>query len=78
MDDLGFRLLGRKKTDEAIWILELNAEVYPLSWYVFDSLGEGYMRIGNRERAIKNYRRSLELNSRNTNATDKLMQLGAR
>jgi tetratricopeptide (TPR) repeat protein len=78
LDDLGFRLLGRKKADEAIRILELNAEVYPLDWYVYDSLGEGYMRIGNRERAIKNYRRSLELNSRNTNATDKLMQLGAR
>jgi hypothetical protein len=78
LDDLGFRLLGNKRPDEAIRILELNAEVYPISWYVYDSLGDVYMRTGNRERAIKNYRRSLELNSKNTNATDKLMQLHAR
>jgi tetratricopeptide (TPR) repeat protein len=32
---------------------------------------------GNREEAIKNYRKSLALNPNNTNAVSKLKQLGA-
>ena len=75
LDDLGFRLLGQKKPDEAIRILELNAEVHAQSWYVYDSLGEIYMRTGHRVRAIGNFRKSLKLNPANWNAADKLKQL---
>ena len=44
---------------------------------VYDSLGEAYMIAGERDRAIENYRRSLELDPANENAVEKLRELGA-
>jgi tetratricopeptide (TPR) repeat protein len=67
-----------KRIDEAVKILELNVETYPTSANVYDSLGEAYMAQGNREKAIANYRKSLELNPGNLNAAEQLKKLGGR
>ena len=48
-----------------------------LSYNTWDSLAEAYMKHGDKELAIQNYRKSLELNSENTNAIEKLKQLSA-
>jgi len=72
---LGYQLLGQKKIDEAIRIFILNAEAFPGSFNVYDSLGEAYMIKGNKELAIKNYRKSLELYPVNVNALEKLKSL---
>jgi len=72
---LGYQLLGEKKIDEAIRIFLLNVEAFPSSFNVYDSLGEAYMIKGNKELAIENYRKSLELNSNNVNALKKLEKL---
>ena len=77
INGLGYKLLAAKKFSEAIEIFKLNVAAYPQSSNVYDSLGEAYMLGGDREQAIKNYRRSLELNPRNTNAADMLKKLGA-
>jgi len=77
VNDLGYKLLAMKKVGEAIEIFKLNVAAYPQSSNVYDSLGEAYLTAGDREQAIKNYRRSLELNPRNTNAVDVLKKLGA-
>jgi len=74
---LGYRLLGQSRVDDAIAVFELNVERYPDSWNVYDSLGEAHATKGNRERAIELYRRSLELNPDNTNATQALERLTA-
>jgi Tfp pilus assembly protein PilF len=50
-------------------VFELNVESYPNSFNVYDSLAEAYMTAGDDERAIEYYRRSLEINPGNTNAT---------
>lgn len=68
-------LLGYGKIKEAIEIFKLNVELYPESSRVYDSLGEAYMRSGDRELAIENYQKSLELNPQNTNAIDRLKKL---
>ncbi len=47
----------------------------PNSFNVYDSLGEAYMAKGDKENAIKNYKKSLELNPDNENAKDMLQQL---
>ena len=60
--------LNDDKIDEAIRILELNTEFYPESSNTWDSLGEAYMKKGNKEKAIKFYKKSLELDPKNTNA----------
>ncbi|MFQ5485292.1 MAG: amidohydrolase family protein [Desulfobacterales bacterium] len=72
---LGYQLLGTKKIKEAIKIFQLNVEAYPNSANVYDSLGEAYMLNGDRELAIENYKKSLELNPKNQNAVTKLREL---
>ncbi|UCE08746.1 MAG: tetratricopeptide repeat protein [bacterium] len=64
---LGYRLINQGKIKEAIEIFKLNVEAYPESWNVYDSLGEAYMNDGDKEFAIRNYKRSLELNPDNEN-----------
>lgn len=75
LNRLGYQLLGARKVDEAIEILKLNVEAYPAAFNAYDSLGEAYMTSGNKELAIANYRKSLELNPKNTNATQMLSRL---
>lgn len=73
---LGYLYLGqRSQPRTAIAIFELNTELHPESWNVWDSLAEGHMVAGDRERAIELYEKSLELNPENDNAREKLTEL---
>jgi tetratricopeptide (TPR) repeat protein len=72
---LGYRLLQANKLADAVEIFKLNVEMYPQSANAYDSLGEAYMRHGNKDLAIANYKKSLELDPKNTNATAKLASL---
>jgi CubicO group peptidase (beta-lactamase class C family) len=77
-DDLnvwGYRLLGGGMKTQAIAVLGLTARLYPESFNVYDSLAEAYEAAGETDLAVKNYRRSLELNANNTHATDRLRAL---
>ena len=78
MNVIGYEFLNQKKYDEAVAVLKLNVEAFPKSSNAFDSLGEAYMLEGERDLAIKNYEKSLELDPRNTNAVDKLNILRAK
>jgi CubicO group peptidase (beta-lactamase class C family) len=73
---LGYWLLGRDRVDEAIELFELNVELYPEAWNVYDSLGEAQLVKGLREEGLANYRRSLELNPDNDNARQVLAEVG--
>jgi CubicO group peptidase (beta-lactamase class C family) len=75
LNRLGYQLLQRGKQDEAIQIFKLNVEAYPKAFNTYDSLGEAYMVAGNKELAITNYKKSLELNPKNSNATETLKRL---
>lgn len=75
LSNVGYQLLSMKKMDEAIAVLQLNAEQFPESFYSYDSLGEAFMIKGDKEAAIRNYKKSLELNPKNYEAIDKLKQL---
>jgi tetratricopeptide (TPR) repeat protein len=72
---IGYSLMAQNKLAEAIAILKLNVELYPKSSNVYDSLGEAYMRNGDKEPAIVNYKKSLELDPRNANAVEMLKKL---
>lgn len=73
---LGYRFLQqRSQPRTAIEIFELNTELHPESWNVWDSLAEGHMVAGDRERAIELYEKSLDLNPENDNARKKLAEL---
>ena len=68
LNNLGYQLLRTKKIDGAIEIFKLNVEAFPKTFNTYDSLAEAYMEKGEKELAIKNYAKSLELNPNNTNA----------
>jgi tetratricopeptide (TPR) repeat protein len=75
VNDLGYDLLGFNKHDEAIKVFQYNTIHYPGSANAYDSLGEAYMIHGEKELAIQNYRKSLELNPGNSNAREMLKKL---
>ena len=77
LNELGYQLMAKNKMPDALAILKLNAEAFPTSWNVYDGLGEAYMKSGNRELAIENYKKSLKMNPGNSNAADMLKKLGA-
>lgn len=76
LNDWAYRMLnGGGKPKEALEIFKLNAFLYPESANVYDSLAEAFEANGERAQAVKNYRRSLELDLNNRNAADRLKQL---
>jgi CubicO group peptidase (beta-lactamase class C family) len=75
LNGLGYTLMGQQKFTEAIAIFKVNVELYPQSSNVYDSLGEAYMMSGNKELAIANYKKSLELDPKNSSAMTMLKKL---
>ena len=71
----GYQLLWRNKIKDAIEVLKLNVKLFPESFNVYDSLGEAYMKAGEKALAIQNYEKSLKLNPKNTNAVAMLKKL---
>lgn len=57
----GYQLLGDKKYDEAIAVLEKNAKDHPLSWNTWDSVGEAYALKGDKVKARANYQKALSI-----------------
>ena len=76
MNSLGYYLLyTRNAIDAAVAIFRLNMEAFPGSANTYDSLGEAYMVSGDKDLAIKNYQRAVELNPTNRNSIDMLKKL---
>jgi CubicO group peptidase (beta-lactamase class C family) len=74
---LGYVLLQRRRVADAIEIFLLNVEESPKSWNAYDSLAEAYAAHGDRDLAIANYKKSLELNPKNANGAKALERLEA-
>ena len=72
---LGYSLLRKQQVNEAIEVLKLNVEAYPQSSNVYDSLGEAYLRSGDKEKAIENYEKALKLDPASDNAKQMLKRL---
>ncbi|HEU5291614.1 MAG TPA: DUF2911 domain-containing protein [Cyclobacteriaceae bacterium] len=58
----GYQLLGQNQYDKAIEVLVLVTQRYPKSANAWDSLGEAYATKGDKDNAIKNFKKSLSLN----------------
>jgi polyisoprenoid-binding protein YceI len=74
---VGYKLLQHGKIKEALEFFKLNVESYPDKASVYDSLGDAYLANGDKEQAIKNFKKSLEIDSANTSAIESLRSLGA-
>ncbi len=73
----GYMLLNLGRTETALELFTLNAQAYPESGNVWDSLGDATMRAGRHEQAIEFYEKSLAIDPANTNAVTKLAELRA-
>ena len=73
--EVGYRLLGEGRLAEATAVFEIGVTRYPESANAYDSLGEACLAAGDTTRAVWNYRRSLELDPHNQNATRILQRL---
>lgn len=71
-----YRLLLSGKGNEALEVFKLVVSLHPDSGNAYDSLAGGYEALGDKVDAIANYRVSLELDPRNTNAVERLRALG--
>lgn len=65
---LGYQLAGLKRQKDAIEIFKLNAEIFPTSPTVYDSLGEAYLADDQKDLALMNYKKAVELDPKNANA----------
>jgi len=75
INELGYRLLGDNKKDEAIAVFESNVKRYPNSANVYDSLAEGYEKSGKMDLAKPNYERAVQLATKNNDANLPLFRI---
>lgn len=75
LNTVGYHLLRAGRVADSIDIFKLNVEMYPADGNAYDSLGEAYLAHGNKEQALVNYRRALELDPKNTGAVDIIKKL---
>jgi pimeloyl-ACP methyl ester carboxylesterase len=76
LNKLGYDALTRGDSVDAIKLFRLNVVMYPNSFNTYDSLAEALMKSGNVTDAIKNYKKSLQLNPENINARRMLQKIG--
>ncbi len=75
LNNLGYQLLKDEKNNEAIEIFKLLVSEFSNNFNAYDSLGEAYFRNKDYKNAIINYKKSLELNSNNTNAKEYIQKI---
>src|SRR5260370_12295705 len=68
LNALGYTLLYSGQPQDAVTVFQRNVQEYPESGNVYDSLGEAYMKAGQKELAIQNYEKYLQLDPKNHNA----------
>ena len=73
----GYQLLRDNNVPAAIGVFRMNAQLYPRSANVYDSLGEALERADKNDEAIANYRKALSLNPDLRSSQDALRRLGA-
>lgn len=72
---LGYFFLARGALPRAVDVFTLNVRAFPRSANVYDSLGEAQLARGDTALAIANYRKSLELDPGNRNASNVLKRI---
>ncbi|MDC6350456.1 serine hydrolase [Zeaxanthinibacter sp. PT1] len=78
MNMIGYQLLSRGETEAAAAVFELNIAAHPESFNVYDSYAEAMMEMGENDKAIENYKKSVEMNPGNTNGIKMLQKLGVK
>lgn len=67
INERGYSLMEAGRTAAAFELFRLNTLLFPESWNAWDGLGEVQYGMGQRERSLESYRRSVGLNPENEN-----------
>lgn len=71
----GYALLEQGSAEDAVRVFTENIGYYAGNQYAYDSLAEGLLALGDRAGAMRNYRRSLEIDPSNEDARAALARL---
>jgi CubicO group peptidase (beta-lactamase class C family) len=75
LQGLGYQLVGMKRLQDAVEIFKLNVEMFPKSSNAYDTLGETYLELGQKDLALVNYKKAVELDPKNAVAIRVVRQL---
>jgi CubicO group peptidase (beta-lactamase class C family) len=73
----GYQFLEADKTDIAVALFTINAELFPGVPNTYDSLAEAYLKAGDKKNAASCYKKELELDPNNSRVRQALSDLGA-
>ncbi len=76
LNGLGYFALQHGKAEDAVRIFQLNAERFPASSNVWDSLGDGYVAVGRKREARESYEKALSIDPDAEHSREKLHNLG--
>ena len=74
INSVGYSFI-RNDVNKALLFFKLNVNNYPNSSNAFDSLGEAYLLLGDKKKALINYKRSFALDSGNENAMKMIREI---
>ena len=80
INTFGYRLVNLEKYAEAVEVFELNTKLFPNSANNWDSLAEGYWRLGNIIKAKEYYNKAIQLDKNGRvaeNARNMLRRIGS-
>jgi hypothetical protein len=75
LNQWGYDLLHSGSKVEAVKLFELNVSLHPNSSNSYDSLGDGYEALGDREAAIRSYSQAVKLDPNAKHTAEKLKLL---
>ncbi len=75
LNTLGYQLFRMERVKDAIEIFKLNVEMFPAASNPYDSLGEAYLKDGQKELALANYKKAVEIDPNNANAVRVINQI---
>ncbi len=75
LNQLGYYLLQNERGAEALRIFHKNVELFPDRPNLWDSLAEGYLMTGNKEKAREYYQKALKIDPEFGHAQEMLKQL---
>ena len=78
LNTFGYVLLRSKRTEEALYVFNLNTKLYPYKHSVYDSLAEAYFIAKNYSEALKNYYKVLSIIPDDKNALEMVEKIKKR
>lgn len=78
LNGLGYNLMNQDSLTVALELFELNTELFPKSYNVYDSYAEALLKNMEKEKAIQYYKKSLEINPNSKSGQRALHELGVK